>query len=187
MSNEPVNNEHVDLRHAHPRSGAVIDLVAPAPVSAAPARQRDAAATWEAMTRAIAGLDGPVAAINLSALRYNAHDLLLRAAGTPIRVASKSIRIRAVADAVLALPGYAGVLAFTLPEALWLAEHGCTDVVLGYPTANRGAIASLLADPQAAQRIRCDRVDRGLGAGSDGKAGADVERRIQSAVGIDTR
>ena len=36
-------------------------------------------------------------------------------------------------DATLALPGYHGILAFTLPEALWLAETH-DDVVLGYPT-----------------------------------------------------
>ena len=105
------------------------------------------------MTRAIEPLDGAVAAINLAALRYNAHDLLVRAAGVPIRIASKSIRVRAVADAVLALPGYAGILAFTLPEALWLASLGHDDVVLGYPTVDRAAIAALAADEQAASRI----------------------------------
>jgi len=149
---------------ASPASGvgeaaSAIDLAAPTSMPPTPAPHRDAAArrdaatAWEGMTRAIAGLDGPIAALNLAALRYNAHDLLLRAAGTPIRIASKSIRIRAVADAVLALPGYAGILAFTLPEALWLAEHGRTDIVLGYPTVNRRALAALVADPRAAERI----------------------------------
>lgn len=114
---------------------------------------RDPASYWGAMTRATAGHDGAVAAINLAALRYNAHDLRLRAAGTPIRVASKSIRIRAVADAVLALPGYAGILAFTLPEALWLASHGRDNIVLGYPTVDLGAIATLATDADAAARI----------------------------------
>ena len=62
--------------------------------------------------------------ISAEALRRNAFDMLDRAAGTPIRVASKSVRVRGVLDAVLALPGYRGVLAYTLPEALWLAETG---------------------------------------------------------------
>ena len=50
----------------------------------------------------------------------------------PIRVASKSVRVRAVLDAVLALPGYHGVLAYTLAEALWLAET-IEDVVRRLP------------------------------------------------------
>jgi D-serine deaminase-like pyridoxal phosphate-dependent protein len=107
---------------------------------------------WGAMTHALAEISGPVAAINAGALRYNALDLVVRAGGVPIRVASKSVRVREVLDAVLALPGYAGVLAFTLPEALWLAET-MDDIVLGYPTVDRAAIAALAADEAAAARV----------------------------------
>lgn len=112
----------------------------------------DAAAYWSARTEAIASVSGPVASIDLSALRFNALDLVVRSSGVPIRVASKSIRVREVLDASLALAGYRGILAFTLPEALWLAETH-DDVVLGYPTADRDALARLLADEEAAARI----------------------------------
>lgn len=112
----------------------------------------DPAFYWGALTHALAGVSGPVAAIDSAALRYNALDLVVRAGGVPIRVASKSVRVRAVLDAVLALPGYRGILAFTLPEALWLAgAHD--DIVLGYPTVDRAAIAALAADEAAASRI----------------------------------
>src|SRR5690606_31728937 len=81
-----------------------------------------------------------------------------RAEGTPIRVASKSVRVRAVLDAVLRLPGYSGILAYTLPEALWLARpgdgaDGHDDIVVGYPTADRAAIRRLAADAELARRI----------------------------------
>ncbi|GMA91609.1 hypothetical protein GCM10025869_21380 [Homoserinibacter gongjuensis] len=78
--------------------------------------------------------------------------MLDRAQGTPIRVASKSVRVRGVLDAVLALPGFHGILAYTLPEALWLAETH-DDIVVGYPTANRAAIARLAADERLASRV----------------------------------
>jgi D-serine deaminase-like pyridoxal phosphate-dependent protein len=104
------------------------------------------------MTRAVEAVSGPVAAISLQALRFNALDLVVRAGGVPIRVASKSVRVREVLDAVLAVPGYRGILAFTLPEALWLAEKH-DDIVLGYPTVDRAAIAALAADEAAAARI----------------------------------
>ncbi|GAA1850489.1 alanine racemase [Microbacterium koreense] len=107
---------------------------------------------WPALTDAVAGESGPVAAIHLGALRHNALDMLVRAAGVPIRVASKSVRVRDILDATLALPGYRGILAFTLREALWLAETH-DDIVLGYPTVDRAALAMLAADERAAARV----------------------------------
>lgn len=104
------------------------------------------------MDAATVHLDAPLAAISVPALAWNAHDMLRRAAGTPIRVASKSVRVRGVLDAVLALPGFSGVLAYTLAEGLWLAET-IPDVVVGYPSADRAAIARLAADPQLAERV----------------------------------
>ena len=112
----------------------------------------DADTYWGGLSTATAGLDTPYGAVEVNALAHNAHDMLARAAGTSIRVASKSIRVRGVIEAVLALPGYHGVLAFTLPEALWLAET-IDDVVVGYPTVDRAGIATLAASPELAQRV----------------------------------
>lgn len=113
---------------------------------------------WPALTAATHELDAPVGVIAVEALASNAFDLLDRAAGLPIRVASKSVRVRGVLDAVLALPGYHGILAYSLAEALWLAQDrptgsACDDVVVGYPTADRGAIARLAADDKLASRV----------------------------------
>lgn len=112
----------------------------------------DAENWWPMLTAATHDLDAPVGVLSVEALASNAHDLLDRAGGMPIRVASKSVRVRGVLDAVLALPGYRGILAYTLAEALWLAEDH-DDVVVGYPTADRGAIARLAADEQLARRV----------------------------------
>ena len=115
-------------------------------------------AYWPMMSAATAELDPPYGAIYLPALAHNAWDMLRRAHGTTIRVASKSIRVRGVIDAVLALPGFAGVLSYTLPEALWLAE-GCLehppveDVVVGYPSVDRSAIRRLATSPELAARV----------------------------------
>lgn len=107
---------------------------------------------WRSLTEATAHLPAPVAVIEQSALRHNAMDLLVRAGGIPIRVATKSVRVRSVLDAVLAIPGYQGILSFTLDEALWLAaDHD--DIVLGYPTVDRAGLATLLSDEKLASRI----------------------------------
>jgi len=107
---------------------------------------------WPSLTAATQGLDTPVGALHLGALRHNTHDMLGRAAGTPIRVASKSLRVRGVLEAVLALPGYSGVLAYTLAEALWLAET-LDDIVVGYPTVDRAAILRLARSARLAGRV----------------------------------
>ena len=113
---------------------------------------RSPARYWPELTAATAHLDAPVGALHLGALRHNALDMLRRANGTPIRVASKSVRARQVVEALLRMPGYHGVLAYTLAEALWLADT-VDDLVVGYPTAERRSIRRLANDPDLASRI----------------------------------
>ncbi|WP_194764810.1 alanine racemase [Microbacterium sp. UFMG61] len=121
------------------------------PSSVAPEWQ-DPSRYWPRLSAATGHLPAPVAVIDRDALQHNAMDLLVRAGGLPIRVASKSVRVRAVLDAVLALPGYRGILAFTLAEALWLAETH-DDIVIGYPTVDRVALTELFSSEGAARRI----------------------------------
>lgn len=129
-----------------------ISLTAHERTSASPAPWRSPERYWSSIDNATAGEDPPFGVLHLDALRFNAHDMIRRAAGTPIRIASKSVRVRSVLDAALALPGFEGVLAYTLPEALWLAES-IDDVVVGYPTADRAAIAQLAASETLASRV----------------------------------
>ncbi|CAN5310174.1 amino acid deaminase/aldolase [soil metagenome] len=112
----------------------------------------DPAAYWSSLSAATEQLDTPFGAISVPALSWNAHDMLRRANGTTIRVASKSVRVRGVIDAVLALPGFHGVLAYTLAEGLWLAET-IDDVVVGYPTVDRQALTKLATSGKLAARV----------------------------------
>ncbi|MBJ8340162.1 amino acid deaminase/aldolase [Antrihabitans sp. YC3-6] len=100
---------------------------------------------YDRLERACADLDGPFAVVDLDAFDTNAADLVRRAGGTPIRVASKSIRVRALVQRALdSSPEFQGVLALTLPEALWLAKEGFEDIVVAYPSTDRAALASLV-------------------------------------------
>jgi D-serine deaminase-like pyridoxal phosphate-dependent protein len=103
-------------------------------------------ADLQTLTAATAHLDAPLVALDLPALRANAADLVRRAGGKPVRVASKSVRCRHVLELALATPGFAGVMAYSVREAIWLARCGVSDVLLGYPSADRGALAELAAD-----------------------------------------
>jgi len=113
---------------------------------------------WARLSTAVAALDPPpqtpLMVVDVDAFDVNAADLVRRAHGKPIRVASKSLRVPALIERALATPGFHGVLAYTLREALWLEEQGITDdLVIAYPTVDRAALADLLASPSAASRI----------------------------------
>ena len=93
---------------------------------------------------ATASLEPPFAVVDLAALRDNAAGMTRRAAGKPIRLASKSVRCRALLEQVLGTGGFRGILAFTLPEALWLAGQGiCDDIVVAYPSTDHAALTRL--------------------------------------------
>jgi D-serine deaminase-like pyridoxal phosphate-dependent protein len=92
----------------------------------------------EQLEAATADLEPPFAVVDLDAFDANAADLLRRAGGKPVRLASKSVRCRALIDRALGA-GLSGILAFTLPEALWLAERH-EDIVVAYPTVDRAAL-----------------------------------------------
>src|SRR5687767_14170833 len=87
------------------------------------------------LNAATADLDPPFAVADLDALDTTAAELVTRAAGKPIRVASKSVRCRDILRHVLGQPGWAGIMAYSLPEAIWLYEGGVSDdLLIGYPT-----------------------------------------------------
>ena len=108
----------------------------------------------ERLDRATAAIDPPFAAVDLDAFDANGKALTGRACGKPLRVASKSVRSRELLRRILATPGWRGVMAFTLPEAIWLVRSGVTDdVLVGYPTADRAALCELAGDPELARAI----------------------------------
>jgi D-serine deaminase-like pyridoxal phosphate-dependent protein len=103
---------------------------------------------------ATAELDPPFAIVDMAAFLANAAAMTRRAGGKPIRLASKSVRCRHLIEQVLQADGFRGILAYTLPEALWLAGCGtCDDIVVAYPTVDRSALARLAGDAGAATAI----------------------------------
>lgn len=129
-------------------------------------------------------LPTPVAVVDLDALEANAVDLVRRAGGVPIRVASKSLRVPDLIRRALALPGFSGVLAYTLREALWLHENGVSDdIVIAYPTVDVGALRRLGTDDAAARAITLMVDDRAHLDLADAHRSPDVTLRV--ALDID--
>jgi D-serine deaminase-like pyridoxal phosphate-dependent protein len=119
-------------------------------------------ARYEAAT---ADLDPPFAFVDLDAMWANSREMLGRAGGKPIRVASKSLRCRSLLRTILDREpaGYRGLLTFTLPETLWLAQEGFDNLLVAYPTTDRAALRSLAAltqkDPGGAPIVMVDSVE----------------------------
>jgi D-serine deaminase-like pyridoxal phosphate-dependent protein len=108
----------------------------------------------ERLDKATADLDPPFAVVDLAAFDANAAALTHRAAGKPLRLASKSVRSRPLITRALARPGWRGVMSYTLAEAIWLVRSGVTeDALVAYPTADRGALRELATDADLAAAI----------------------------------
>ncbi|MFL6105419.1 MAG: amino acid deaminase/aldolase [Marmoricola sp.] len=147
------------------------------------------------LSTAVDALDDPatpLVVVDLDAFDANADDLVRRAAGTPIRVASKSLRIPALLERALARPGFHGVLGYALREALWLVEHGIsTDVVVAYPTTDSGALRRLVTDDAARASVtvmvddvaHLDLIDACRPAGDSGGSG-DVRVALDIDAGF---
>jgi D-serine deaminase-like pyridoxal phosphate-dependent protein len=113
---------------------------------------------------AFADIDAPFAFVDLDAMWSNSAGMLRRSAGKPIRVASKSLRCRALLRTILDRDaGYQGLLTFTLPETLWLAREGFENLVVAYPTTDRAALRELAAltadEPDGAPVVMVDSVE----------------------------
>ncbi len=110
---------------------------------------------------AFAGIEAPFAFVDMDAMWSNSADMLRRSAGKPIRVASKSLRCRALLRRIIERdPGYRGLMTFTLPETLWLARQGFENLLLAYPTGDRAALRELAAltaeNPEGAPVVMVD-------------------------------
>jgi D-serine deaminase-like pyridoxal phosphate-dependent protein len=108
---------------------------------------------FDRLLSATADLGAPLAIVDEPALWANADDLVRRAGGVPIRVASKSVRVRSVVERTLARDGFAGVMSYSLDESVWLADLGVDDILLAYPTASATGLAALTHDPQRLDAI----------------------------------
>ena len=135
------------------------------------------ARSHEQLESIFAEVEAPFAFVDLDAMGANAAAMLGRVAGKPIRVASKSLRCRALLERLLrGDAGFQGLMTFTLPETLWLAEHGFENLLLAYPTADSGALSELalrsVANPDGAPIVmvdcaeHLDAIESVLGAGA---------------------
>ena len=104
---------------------------------------------YGAYRAALDGRDLPTAFLDRAAVEANVATTADRADGTPVRVATKSVRCTAVLERVLAEPGFEGLMCYTGHEAADLAEQGFADLLVAYPVvdpAELRRVAEAVAD-----------------------------------------
>lgn len=111
-----------------------------------------------AVREAVAHLDAPFSVLDLDNALANAGDMVRRAAGTPIRLATKSVRIRSLIARLASLDGISGLLSYSLGEALWLADEGVCgggdgDIVVAYPSADRQLLHQVMCSERYLRSI----------------------------------
>ena len=136
------------------------------------------------LERACAELDAPFAAVDLDAFDHNREQLARRAGGMPIRVASKSVRCRALLRRVLDSGApFRGVLALTLGEALWLAQNEPDGIVVAYPSVAAGPLAALASSQDRGRvTVMVDCVEQ---LQAIERAGADADAPVRVCIEAD--
>jgi D-serine deaminase-like pyridoxal phosphate-dependent protein len=110
--------------------------------------------TYARYRTALAGRSLPQAFVDLDRFETNARVLLDRAGDRPIRVASKSVRCVGLLRSLAAIsPRFQGVMCFTVPEALHLADAGFDDLLVAYPTVDPAHLAAAAAAVDAGTRL----------------------------------
>ena len=94
------------------------------------------------------------------------------------------MRVRALIGRALDA-GLQGILAFTLPEALWLAGHGFEDLVVAYPTAARARAARALGAGGAARERVTVMVDCAEHLDAIRAAGATAAAPVKVCLDVD--
>src|SRR5262245_9187072 len=103
---------------------------------------------------AIRGHRLPLAYVDLDRLRQNAAALVARSRGLPLRLATKSVRVRSVIRRVLdEFAGFRGLMCFTAAEAAWLAGEGFDDMLVAYPTVESSELKEVAAAVRAGRRV----------------------------------
>ena len=90
---------------------------------------------YQLYKKAFADQPMPFAFVDMDFLDANIDQVLSRSGKKKIRVASKSVRSVAILGHILASNDrFQGLMCFTAPEAIWLADQGFADLLVAYPT-----------------------------------------------------
>jgi D-serine deaminase-like pyridoxal phosphate-dependent protein len=104
-----------------------------------------AARSYSQWCATLAGERLPAAIVDLDAFDRNLKHLSEAAAGKPIRLATKSVRVPELIRRALALPAFRGLMCYSAEEAAFLHAQGFDDFLIAYPTVQASDLTALRA------------------------------------------
>jgi len=101
--------------------------------------------TYDEVRHALEGEKLPCAFVDLDAFDRNLgrHLAILKPRKTPMRLATKSVRVPALIGRAMQQEGTRGLMCFEVDEAAMLAKEGHDDLLVAYPTLQPGKLATL--------------------------------------------
>jgi D-serine deaminase-like pyridoxal phosphate-dependent protein len=110
--------------------------------------------SYQYYRNALHGCPMPFAFVDLDLLQANIRQTVRRVGAKRIRLASKSIRARALVEKILAAnPAFQGIMCFSAPEAVWLSQRGLDDLLLGYPCWHAEQIGAICDEVRQGKTI----------------------------------
>lgn len=109
---------------------------------------------YEFYKETIKGMRLPALILDQELLLGNLKEIVTRAKGHKIRIASKSVRCREVLKTALAFdPCFQGIMCFSAEEAVFLSQNNFDDLLVAYPTVQKSAIKSVIAEIKKNKKI----------------------------------
>jgi D-serine deaminase-like pyridoxal phosphate-dependent protein len=142
--------------------------------------------TYETIRSALEDEKLPCAFVDLDAFDRNLerHLAILRPRGTPMRLATKSVRVPALIRRALSRDGVKGLMCFDVVEAEALSRDGFDDLLVAYPTLQPKkleALARLTADGRNVSLA----VDSLEAVGAMAKAGVAHGAKVRAVICLD--
>ncbi len=132
--------------------------------------------TYADWKRTLSSVSLPALVCDVEAFDRNAARLVAASRGKPIRIATKSLRVPALIQRALGIPGFRGLLTYDareLSNAQAICASRDTDMLLAYPTLERASLENAVA---ANAKLR-------LVVAADDRAHVDVASAAASTVG----
>jgi D-serine deaminase-like pyridoxal phosphate-dependent protein len=142
--------------------------------------------TYEEIRTALDGEALPCAFVDLDAFDRNLdrHLAILRPRETPLRIATKSVRVPALIRRAMLQEGTRGLMCFDVDEAAALAQEGFDDLLIAYPTLQPHKLATL-AKLTAEGRNLSLAIDSVEAASAMDRAGLDHDVKLRAVICLD--
>ncbi|HEY2369301.1 MAG TPA: alanine racemase, partial [Polyangiaceae bacterium] len=144
------------------------------------------ALSYDEVRQALAGEKLPCAFVDLDAFDRNLarHLAILKPRKTPMRLATKSVRVPSLIARAMQQEGTRGLMCFDVNEAAMLAKEGHDDMLVAYPTLQPSKLATLAALTKDGRTVSLA-IDSEEAADAMNRAGQEAGAKLRAVLCLD--